>query len=186
MTAQTAYSQPGTETLKTGWGWVLVAGVLFIVVGVLAVLQPLITSFAVGIYLGASFIIAGAFAAASGIANIRQKGAWLYVILGILAMIAGGYMAMLPVNAALSLVWAIGLWMIVAGVFEIYTAFQIPLHRGWMIFFGLVDIALGVVLMWIDPISAIQVLAWMVGISFVMRGIASIVFSRELRKLSQI
>jgi len=160
--------------------------VLFIIVGVLAVLQPLITSLAVGIVLGAAFIVSGAFATASGVANIKQKGAWMFIILGILAMIAGGYMALLPLNVAVSLVWAIGVWMIVAGAFELYTASQIRLHRAWMIFIGLVDIALGVVLMWIDPISAIKVLAWMVGFSFVMRGIASIVFSRELRKLSQL
>lgn len=185
MTAQTVHA--GSEfKLKTGWGWVLAAGVLFIVVGVLAVLQPLITGVAVGIFLGASFMVAGGFAIAGGVANIRQQGAWLYIILGMLAMIAGGYMALLPLNAAVSLVWAIGLWMIVAGVFELYTAAQVRLHRGWMIFLGLADIAIGAVLMWIDPGSAIGVLAWMVGFSFVMRGIASIVFSRELRKLGQL
>jgi uncharacterized membrane protein HdeD (DUF308 family) len=185
MTAQAAYPE-GTLKLKTGWGWVLVAGILFVIVGVLAVLQPLITGLAVGIYLGASFIVAGAFAAASGVVNIRQRGAWLFIILGILAMIAGAYMALLPLNAAVSLVWAIGVWMIVAGAFELYTATQIRLHRAWMIFIGLVDVALGLVLLWIDPVSAIEVLAWMVGFSFVMRGIASIVFSGELRKLSQL
>ena len=185
MTAQIAHAEQPSLTLKTGSGWILVAGVLFIIVGVLAVLQPLITSLAVGIYLGASFIVAGAFAAAGGFANVRQKGAWLYIILGVLAMIAGGYMALLPLNAAVSLVWAIGVWMVVAGAFELYTASQVRLHRSWMIFIGLVDIALGGVLMWIDPLSAIQALAWMVGIGFVMRGIASIVFSRELRRLSR-
>ena len=120
MTAQTAYPE-STLHVKTGWGWVLVAGILFVIVGVLAVLQPLITSLAVGIYLGASFIVAGAFAVASGVANFKQKGAWLYIVLGILAMIAGGYLAMLPLNAAVSLVWAIGIWMIVAGSFELST-----------------------------------------------------------------
>lgn len=185
MTTQTVQTDQHLG-LKTGWGWVLAAGVLFIVVGVLAVLHPLMTGLAVGIYLGASFVVAGAFATASGLANVKQKGAWLYIVLGILAMLAGGYMALLPLNAAVSLVWVIGMWMIVAGVFELYTASQVRLHRAWMIFIGLVDIALGVLLMWIDPLSAIEVLAWMVGFSFVMRGIGSIVFSRELRKLSEL
>lgn len=185
MTARTA--RAGSDgKLGAGSGWTLVAGVLFVVVGVLAVLQPLLTSLAVGIYLGASFIIAGAFATASGLANARQKGSWLYIVLGIFAMFGGGYIALLPLNAAVSLVWAIGIWMVVAGAFELYTASQIRLHRSWMIVVGLVDIALGCMLMWIDPISAIEVLAWIVGFGFVMRGIASIIFSRALRKLTEI
>jgi uncharacterized membrane protein HdeD (DUF308 family) len=182
MTAHTVYPDSPSR-LKTRSGWVLAVGVLFVVIGIFAVLEPLVTSFAVGIFLAASFIIAGISATASGLANFKHRGAWLYVILGVLAIIVGVIMARLPLNAAVTLVWAIGLWMIVAGVFELAVAARFSLHRGWLFFIGLVDIVLGAMLMWIDPLSAMQVLAFLVGFSFVMRGIASVMFSRALRRL---
>jgi uncharacterized membrane protein HdeD (DUF308 family) len=185
MTAQTAYSDP-TPKPQTRSGWVLAAGILFVVIGVFAALEPLVTSLAVGIFLAATFIIAGISATASGLANIRHRGSWLYVILGVLAIAVGVIMARLPLNAAITLVWAIGLWMIAAGVFELAIASRFSLHRGWLIFIGLVDIVLGGLLMWIDPLSALQVLAFLVGFNFVMRGIASIMFSRALRQLSRL
>lgn len=185
MTTQTADARP-ILGLKTGWGWYLVAGILFIIVGVLAVIEPIFTSLAVGVYLGVSFIVAGAMATAGGIANVKHKGAWVFIILGILAMIAGGYMLMLPFNAAVSLVWVIGVWMVVAGGFEFATAFQIRRNRGWMILIGIVDVILGGYLMWVNPLLAMAFLGWFVGLTFAMRGVASIVLSGELRKLSQL
>jgi uncharacterized membrane protein HdeD (DUF308 family) len=183
MTAQTAYSEP-TPKLKIRSGWFLAVGILFVAIGIFAVLEPLVTSLAVGIFLAASFLIAGISATASGLASLGHKGAWLYVILGLLAIVVGVTMARLPLNAAVTLVWAIGVWMIVSGISELAIASRFRLHRGWLIFMGIVDIILGGALMWIDPISAMQVLAFLVGFSFVMRGITSIMFSRALRRLS--
>jgi uncharacterized membrane protein HdeD (DUF308 family) len=174
-----------TPRLETRSGWLLAVGILFIVIGIAAALEPLITSLAVGIFLAASFLIAGVFATASGVANIKHRGAWLYIILGLLAIVVGAIMALLPLNAAVTLVWAIGLWMIGAGVLELAIASRFRLHRGWLVCTGVVDIVLGAVLMWIDPISAMQVLAFLVGFNFVVRGFTSIMFSRELRRLSR-
>lgn len=185
MTAQTADAGPVLH-LKTGWGWYLAAGVLFILVGVLAVIESVFTSLAVGVYLGVSFIVAGAMATAAGVANIKHKGAWAFIILGILAMIGGAYMLMLPFNAAVALVWVIGVWMVVAGGFEIGSAFQIRRNRAWLVLIGVVDVIFGGMLIWVDPLVAMNFLAWFVGISFAMRGMAAIVVSSELRKLSKL
>jgi uncharacterized membrane protein HdeD (DUF308 family) len=185
MTAQ-PYQAEAMPKLTTGWEWLLAAGVLFVAVGVLAVFQPLLTSLAVGIYLGVSFLLVGAMAAAAGIVNIKRRGAWLYIVLGLLAMLAGAYMAYQPLAAAVSLVWAAGIWLIVAGAMELTTAFQMRKHRGWMILVGVVDVVLGGLLIFIDPVSALGILTIMVSVSFVMRGVASIVFALELRRLARI
>jgi len=171
--------------LQRGATWFLVAGILFLVVGALALVEPLVTSVAVGLFLGVTFMLAGAMAAGTGIVNIGHKGGWLYVLLGLFGMLAGGFMAFQPVAAAVSLVWITGFFLIFAGAFELAAAFRAQKHRGWMIFLGTVDILLGVLLLDIDPVSAMHFLAFIVAVSFVMRGAASIVFSNELRKLSK-
>ena len=183
MIAQTA---PGPIFgLQRGATWFLVAGILFIVVGALALVEPLVTSVAVGLFLGVSFLFAGAMAAGTGIANIGHKGGWLYVLLGVFGMVAGGFMALQPVAAAVSLVWITGFFLIFAGAFELAAAFRAEKHRGWMVFLGAADILLGVLLLDIDPLAAVHFLAFIVAVSFVMRGVASIVLSTHLRKLSQ-
>ena len=183
MTAQTA---PGPIFgLQRGATWFLVAGILFIVIGALALVEPLVTSVAVGMFLGVTFLLAGAMAAGTGIVNIGHKGGWLYVLLGLFGMAAGGFMAARPVAAAVSLVWIIGMFLIFAGAFELAAGFRAQKHRGWMIFLGAVDILLGVLLIDIDPVSAVHFLAFIVALSFFMRGAASIVLATHLRKLSK-
>jgi uncharacterized membrane protein HdeD (DUF308 family) len=124
-------------------------------------------------------------AAGTGIVNIGHKGGWLYVLLGAFGMLAGGFMAVQPVAAAVSLVWIAGVFLIFAGVFELTAAFRAQKHRGWMVCIGTVDILLGVLLIDIEPAAAVHFLAFIVAVSFFMRGVASIVFANELRKVSK-
>jgi|KBSSwiStaDraftv2_1062776.scaffolds.fasta_scaffold234357_3 uncharacterized membrane protein HdeD (DUF308 family) len=160
-------------------GWDYLPGIAFIVIGVLAIMMAPITSLATGIYVGAMLVVAGAFAFVGGLSHIKRGGAWLAALLGLLSLIVGIAFMYNPTAGAVTLVWMIGAWLLIGGVFEFATAFSTPFGRGWLVLVGIVDIALGALLLFMEPKQAFSFLGYYVGISFVFRGLWSVVFVGE-------
>ena len=164
-------------------GWHYVPGLAFLVLGVLALIEPHLASLAAGIYLGVTLCVAGSFMFAGGVAGIRHRGGWLSILLGLLSLVAGVIVLLNPVAGAVSLVWVLGAWFIVGGVFELAMAFSVQTGKGWLIFVAVVDILLGAWVMMMNPQQAFAFLGILVGISLIMRGLWSLVFTSRLHNL---
>jgi uncharacterized membrane protein HdeD (DUF308 family) len=163
-------------------GWDFVPGIAFLVVGILALLEPPIASLAAGIYLGFMLCVAGGIALAAGIANFGRRGAWLGLALGLLSFLAGVLVLYNPVVGAVSLIWVLGAWLFVGGMFQLAMGFRAPVGRGWLVFVGIVDLLLGLLIFWMPPASAFAFLGYFVGISFVFRGLWSLFFTADLHR----
>jgi len=174
----------GSMDLKTGWGWILAYAVLVIAIGILALVNPIATGFATGVLVGGMLLVYGVMAIAAGLSALSNRGRWIELLLGILALIAGVVILFNPFAGALSLVWAIGAWLLVAGVFEIVGAFRSAEDRGWRLFLGAVDVVLGALLLFSGPAIGLTYLAFAVGFSFLFRGIFLILVALGIRKLT--
>ena len=174
----------GTEhrSLKDWSGWDYVPGIAFMVVGILALAEPPLASLAASVYLGAMLCVAGAFMLAGGIAGMGHRGGWLSVLLGVLSVIVGLLVLYNPVVGAISLTWVMGAWFIVGGIFELAMGFSIPAGRAWLILVGIVNIALGVWVVMLNPAQAFAFLGFLVGISLIFRGLWSLVFTADLHR----
>ena len=75
-----------------------------------------------------------------------------------------------------------GAWFIVGGIFELAMGFSIPAGRGWLILVGIVNIALGVWVVMLNPAQAFAFLGFLVGISLIFRGLWSLVFTSDLHR----
>jgi len=173
------------RSLRDWPGWDYVPGIAFLVVGVLALTEPLLASLAAGIYLGAIFCVGGVFTLVAGFANIRHRGGWIGVVLGLLALITGAIVLYNPVAGAVSIVWVIGAWFAVGGLFELAMAFGIRAGRGWLIFVGIVNLLLGGFVLSLPPADAFAFLGYLVGISFLCRGMWSLVFTADLHRTAR-
>jgi uncharacterized membrane protein HdeD (DUF308 family) len=160
-------------------GWDYLPGIAFIVVGVLALMMAPLTSLATGIYVGAMLCVAGGFAFVGGLSHIKRGGAWLAALLGLLSIVVGIAFVYNPAAGAVTLVWMIGAWLLVGGLFEFATAFTTPFGKGWLVLVGLVDLALGAFVLFMDPKQAFAFLGYYVGISFIFRGLWTVVFVGE-------
>lgn len=163
-------------------GWDYAPGIAFLVVGILALVEPPLASLATGIYLGAMLCVAGGFMLAGGIATIKNRGAWLGIVLGLLSLAVGVVVLYNPVAGAVSLVWVMGAWFIAGGIFELVTGFSIPVGKGWLILVGIVNLALGVFVLMMQPAQAFQFLGYFVGISLGFRGLWSLIFTADLHR----
>src|SRR5437868_14217687 len=166
-------------------GWDYLPGIAFIVVGVLALMEAPLASLATGIYVGAMLCVAGGFTFVGGLSHIKQGGAWLAALLGLLSIVVGIAFLYDPAAGSVSLVWLIGAWLLIGGIFEFATAFTTPIGKSWLVLVGVVDLALGVVLLMMDPKQAFAFLGYFIGVSFVFRGLWSVVFVGEVHRVGR-
>jgi uncharacterized membrane protein HdeD (DUF308 family) len=167
-------------------GWDYLPGITFIVVGVLAVMMVPLTSLATGVYVGAMLCVAGAFAFVGGLSQIRRGGAWLAALLGFLSLAVGIAFIYNPAAGAVTLVWMIGAWLVVGGILELATTFMTPFGKSWLVLVGLVDLALGAFVLLMDPVEAFAFLGYYVGISFIFRGLWTVVFVGEAHEIEHV
>jgi len=186
MTAIGAGAQPAERRSIRDWpGWDYLPGIAFFVIGVLALTEPHLASFAAGIYLGATLCVAGGFMLVGGIAGVGHRGDWLGILLGLISPAAGVMVLFNPIAGAISLVWVMGAWFIVGGIFELAMGFSVPVGRGWLILIAIVNLVLGGFVIMMPPAQAFAFLGYLVGISLVFRGLWSLAFTADIHGIRQ-
>jgi len=177
---------PSSDPLSTRaggrWGWLLAYGIIVVVIGFIALTNPLATGLATGILLAVGLLLYGVTAVISAVSALSERGRWIELLLGLLAILVGIVVAFSPWLGALSLIWAIGFWLLVSGVFQLVTAMRFRTDRWWRLFLGLLDLALGLILISAPPGPAFAYLALLVGISLLFRGAFIIMLALALRR----
>ena len=167
-------------------------GVLLVVLGVLALLSPVIASFAVAMLVGVAFLVGGIVGWINNLTRRRQLQPWLVIarlVVSTLFVLAGasmlhafadGGLPVLAQVAALSL--AIGVVFLVEGLVAVVTAVSHRQISGWVwgLLNGLATLALGLLILTMQPTALLPVIGILVGVSFVFSGIDLIVFGSRL------
>ena len=114
------------------WGWSLAFGIITFVVGILLVINPLLSMITLAFYVGFVFLFRS-IAAISFSLDIKKYGSKNWgglLVFGILGAIFSFILIWNPIFAGLSAVILIGLSFLFAGLFSIYFAFQLrKLHK---------------------------------------------------------
>src|SRR5262245_35907765 len=105
------------------WGIWIIRGIASILFGVLTWLMPLAS-------LEALVLVFGIYAVVDGIAVLTAAwrvgtGRWMYVLRGVLGIVAGLVTFAWPAATAVSLYILIGVWALACGVAEIAGAFML-------------------------------------------------------------
>ena len=109
---------------------------------------------------------------------------WLGYVLGVLLLIGGVVVLAQPGDSLRVLAIVIGAVFITAGIFQIALAAlgkdDID-HWGWMLFFGFVTVAIGVMaIVW--PAVTIRVLSIILAIRFIIVGVGAMILGNDFRK----
>ncbi|MGH2855461.1 MAG: HdeD family acid-resistance protein [Solirubrobacteraceae bacterium] len=160
-------SAPDVET--PGWAWwlLLLVAVCTFAVGVLLLFWPHRTLSTLAVIVGIYLLVVGAIwvGVSLGVKEVRGVGLWR----GVLALLAGVILVRHPSDSITVLALAFGIFLLLAGVFELVAAIEIPERRGWRILEGLVDLAIGVLIVsW--PQFGVYTFAIVIGISLIVRG----------------
>jgi uncharacterized membrane protein HdeD (DUF308 family) len=103
--------------------WLGIAGLLFIVIGVVLIRHLHLTRALIGLVIGITWIVQGLTALIGGISGgVREGRAW-WITFGVVSLIAGIVVAATPADSVTVLAVLLGIWFIIMGIFEIIGAF---------------------------------------------------------------
>ena len=178
-----AFSFDSAELTKSAVNTIRVAlgvtGVLALLAGIFITFWPKNAAIFLTVLLGIYFVIAGLAYVGLGIFSRGISGGAraLDIILGVLFVIGGVLMLTSPSDSAvvigIFLGVLIGILWIIEGAVALAQSGNSS-SRGWSIFFGILSIIAGIVLLF-SPLWGSVILFWVLGIALIVLGIVQIV-----------
>jgi uncharacterized membrane protein HdeD (DUF308 family) len=171
--------------LYSHWKSFLVEGIILVLLGAAAIIVPQIATLTVALVIGWLLLFSGVVGPVSTFALRPAPGFWWSLISAIIAIVAGLVLLIMPAHGAITLTFVLIAFFLVEGVSSIMFAFehkpQLPRSWGAMLFSGLVDIALAVIIFLGLPSSAAWAIGLLVGINLVFGGAALIAMALQAR-----
>ena len=161
-------------------------GIVTLIFGIIGVYMSVAMTMASILVLGIFIFLVGVVFVIEAFSAPNWKGKLAYILLSLL-YIAGG--AVIVMNPAASAVWFtlfLAIFFIVIGIFRIIAGFQAKgevSSWGWIVFVGILDIVLGIMIYSHWPVSGLWVIGLFISIELIVRGIDAIILSRQAKKL---
>jgi uncharacterized membrane protein HdeD (DUF308 family) len=169
------------------WGWVLAFGIITLLVGIAALAWPGRTLVVVAVLFGIQLIVMGIFRFASAFAHDDRSGGTrvLLAVLGVLSLIIGLYAVRHVLITLLALVVLLGIFWIVSGAIELFTALSRAdtRHRGWTAAMGGLSVVAGIVVLAYPGISLL-VLDVVLSVWLLLFGVMQIMLAFRTRSLA--
>jgi uncharacterized membrane protein HdeD (DUF308 family) len=174
------------KALHAHWYWLLIEGIILIVLGFGAIVIPAIAGIAATIWIGWLFVLGGIVGIVS---TLRARGApgfgWA-LFSAILALLAGLLLLWNPMQGLLTLTYVLIAFFIIDGIAMIMYAIE---HRReltgrweWLLFNGVIDLILAVIILSGMPGSAAWALGLLLGIDLVFGGASLIAVALAAKK----
>ncbi|MFD0987696.1 HdeD family acid-resistance protein [Methyloligella solikamskensis] len=163
---------PTSATISENRTWFFILGIILIVLGGVAIAFPFLTTIATKIFLGWLFLIGGIVQIIHAFSTKGWSEFFLNLLMGVLFLIAGAWLAFFPLTGIVTLTIFLAAMFAAQGVIEIVMAVRMRPHDGWgwMLFAGIVALAVGLMIMLNLPTSAAWAIGLLVGINLLMTG----------------
>ena len=172
------------EAIRGHWGLFLIQGLIMIVLGVLAIGEPMVATIAVALFAGWLFLISGIVGLTSMFTTRRMPGFWWPLISSVLAILVGIYLIWRPLAGVVTLTLAVAIYFGAQGVCQLIAAIaqrNVLRSWGWVVFGGLVNIALAALIISGLPGTAEWTLGLLFGINLLMWGFSLVMTSLACR-----
>ena len=176
---------PGAIIKKAG-GWLIAIGVLFIILGIMAIAEPLVAGLAIAFVVGWLLIIGGVmhFVAAFG-----GGGAWRVIVqllIGLVYLVGGVYFLTHTLLGLGTLTLLLAGIVLVEAVFEIVAYFRTREKGGssWLLFNAIITLLVGGLIWFHWPSSSVWAIGTLVGVNLLMTGISRLMVGVAARNFS--
>lgn len=175
----------GLKEAKRFTGWYIVAAILFIVLGVFAILEPAMAGLGVALLVGWLLVFGGIAHFVSIFEGGGVRRVFLQVLAGVVFLLGGLYLLSHPLLALGTLTLMLAAVIFAAGICEVMHWFR---HRGeeasgWLLFNGIVTLLLGALILFQWPSSSVWAIGTLVGINLLLTGISRLMFGLAGRRL---
>ena len=172
------------EPLRAKCGWIVALGIIYAVAGFIALGSVAMATVASVFVVGIMMLLAGA----AEIVNAFQVKTWgkflLWLVLGVLYVVAGFAAFENPALAAAVLTLVLGVALVVSGIMRIILAFGMMEGMPWMwiVLSGVITLLLGAVILAHWPVSSLYVLGIFLGVDLIVAGVGWISLGLGLRR----
>jgi uncharacterized membrane protein HdeD (DUF308 family) len=162
--------------------WLIASAVVVFVCGILAIVLPLTFSLGVAGFLGWLFLLAAVAHLVFGIRLGSGTLGWQTFIAALYALAAINLL-MNPLLGVVLLALVIGVVLIAEGIIEVVLFFLLREYRHvvWILIDGVVTLVLGIVACAHWPSAKLELVQYLVGISFISSGISRFLLGFAIR-----
>jgi uncharacterized membrane protein HdeD (DUF308 family) len=174
------------EALRRGQKRLMIAGVLMIVLGAVAIIVPAIASVATAIFIGWILVIASAFDLANAMAVEHGGRKALRMILAAVTFAAGFYLLVAPLDGVFTLTVVLVIWFMATGTARVIVGIAERGVPGWgmTVVSGAISIVLAVLIAEKLPSSADWAIGLIVGVDLLFSGTLLTSLAYRLRSLA--
>lgn len=161
----------GLKEIHRHWGWFLGIGLGLILLGIIAVSASVLFTLASMIFFGVILLIGGIIQGINAFKTRKGGGFLVNALSAILYVIVGLLLIMHPAIGAITLTLLIAVVFTISGLFRIIAALSHRYaHWGWMLFNGIITLALGLMIWAQWPVSGLWVIGLFIGIDLIIAG----------------
>ena len=163
--------------------WITVWGVLLIIAGILAIMEPPIAALAAELLLGWLFVFAGVVQIVYAIQQRAAPGFRLKLLSAVLTLLLGIFLLMRPLFGIASIALLIGAFLLAHGVTQVMLGFRLKPNKGWgwVLFDGILSIVIAFLIASGWPQSSIGFVGVLVGVLMIYGGLWRIMLGSALR-----
>jgi uncharacterized membrane protein HdeD (DUF308 family) len=160
--------------IADNWGWFMGLGIVLLLAGVAAIAFPFLSTIATKIALGWIFMVGGAVLVVHAVSAKQWRGFVLGLLLGVLYLVAGGWLAFFPFTGIVTLTILLAALFLAEGILEVIMAVRVRPHEGWgwLLLSGVIAVAVGVLIAYELPASATWAIGLLAGINLLSTGLS--------------
>lgn len=172
----------GIDELRKRSSWILGMGILLIVLGMLALATAVLWTLVTMIFIGWLMIVGGILQTAHAFSFKAWSGFFIDLLMGIFYAVVGVMVIAHPGATAVALTLMIAMLLMISGIFRIAAtiAMRLP-HATWILVHGVINIALGIMILQDWPFSGLWVIGTFIGIDMLFNGWSLVMLSIGLK-----
>jgi uncharacterized membrane protein HdeD (DUF308 family) len=177
--------ETASSVVKKAGGWLVMLAASFIVLGMIAIVEPAIAGLAVTIWIGWLLLFGGAIHAIAAFrAGDAGRALW-QVLLAAIYLIGGYYFLSHPLLALGTLTLFLAGILFVEFVLELMAFFQTAGEpgRNWRLLNAVVTLLLGVMIWAQWPSSSVWAIGTIVGVNLIMTGFSRLMLGMMARRV---
>jgi uncharacterized membrane protein HdeD (DUF308 family) len=160
------------DAVREKRGWFIGLGLVFMALGIMAILLPFIASLVTTIVVGWLMFLGGIVQGVHAVQNRRWGGSGWAIVSAFVYVIAGLLVVAFPITGTLTLTLILAAFFVAQGILKIVRAVQHRTMRawGWFLFDGILSLVLGLLVGLGWPSTAVWAIGVLVGIDLLFGG----------------
>jgi uncharacterized membrane protein HdeD (DUF308 family) len=184
MTIPSPQPLPDAGDPRRASRWLGVEGAVLVVLGIAALVFPVLAGVAAAVLFGWILIVIGVAGVVSALSTRPHVHLGWSLVSSILALVAGLIVAFFPLAGAMTLVFVVAAWLVLDGISSLMIGLDLR-RRGrhpwrWQIVSAVVDWLLAILALSLGPVGGAVLIGFVVGVDLIMGGVALFALGRSM------